>query len=64
MKVGTGMGNPLCFAFLPQSTNSVQGGPKSWAQLNGKPARPEGGECEGFGLGGQGGAWQEGATPA
>ncbi|XP_054854139.1 protein PRRC2B isoform X2 [Eublepharis macularius] len=26
-----------------ESTNSVQGGPKSWAQLNGKPAGPEGG---------------------
>ncbi|XP_024048832.1 protein PRRC2B isoform X4 [Terrapene carolina triunguis] len=26
-----------------ESTNSVQGGPKSWAQLNGKPAGQEGG---------------------
>ncbi|XP_053138507.1 protein PRRC2B isoform X4 [Hemicordylus capensis] len=26
-----------------ESTNSVPGGPKSWAQLNGKPAGPEGG---------------------
>ncbi|XP_007422370.1 protein PRRC2B isoform X1 [Python bivittatus] len=26
-----------------ESTNSVAGGVKSWAQLNGKPARPEGG---------------------
>lgn len=29
---------------LFQNTNSVPGGPKSWAQLNGKPVGHEGGE--------------------
>ncbi|XP_077162047.1 protein PRRC2B isoform X6 [Paroedura picta] len=33
----------LTQSISQESTNSVQGGPKSWAQLNGKPARPEGG---------------------
>ncbi|XP_040819601.1 protein PRRC2B isoform X11 [Ochotona curzoniae] len=30
-------------SISPENTNSVPGGPKSWAQLNGKPAGPEGG---------------------
>nr|XP_056716325.1 protein PRRC2B [Euleptes europaea] len=33
----------LTQSISQESTNSVQGGPKSWAQLNGKPVRPEGG---------------------
>ncbi|XP_015265114.1 PREDICTED: protein PRRC2B [Gekko japonicus] len=33
----------LTQSISQEGTNSVQGGPKSWAQLNGKPARPEGG---------------------
>lgn len=33
-----------CPSFF-QNTNSVPGGPKSWAQLNGKPAGHEGGKC-------------------
>lgn len=36
----------FCVLFCFQSTNSVPGGPKSWAQLNGKPAGQEGGEYE------------------
>ena len=34
----------FCVLCCFQSTNSVPGGPKSWAQLNGKPAGQEGGE--------------------
>ena len=37
---------PVKRSFLLQSTNSAPGGPKSWAQLNGRPARQEGGEFE------------------
>ncbi|XP_034968526.1 protein PRRC2B isoform X5 [Zootoca vivipara] len=33
----------LTQSISQESTNSVPGGPKSWAQLNGKPAGPEGG---------------------
>ena len=33
------------FSSFFQNTNSAPGGPKSWAQLNGKPAGHEGGKC-------------------
>lgn len=33
------------FSSFFQNPNSAPGGPKSWAQLNGKPAGHEGGEC-------------------
>lgn len=43
------------FPSFFQNTNSVPGGPKSWAQLNGKPAGHEGGKCGQVALGWVGG---------
>lgn len=39
----------LILFFFFQNTNTVPGGPKSWAQLNGKPAGHEGGKWEAVG---------------
>lgn len=42
---GSGPQTLFSLSSFFQNTNSAPGGPKSWAQLNGKPAGHEGGKC-------------------